>query len=222
MALRTHRGSTAELYDPSTGTFTVTGATNTLRVDYTATLLTNGKVLIAGGIDFSNNYLKSAELYDPATGTFTLKGSMHTARALQAATLLGNGEVLIAGGQTYTNPAYPILSSAELYNPATETFTVTGSLHMARAFLSAGSAAIQGAAPLLPSGKVLEASGFATATAELYDPATGTFSLTASLNVERDNGQRIVLLNNGSVLVTGGEKYYTYRPRLLNTAEIYH
>lgn len=214
--------STAELYDPATGTFSVTGAPNITRADYTATLLANGKVLIAGGIGVSNNYLNSAELYDPATGTFTLTGSLHTARAIHAATLLGNGEVLIAGGETYVAPAYQILSTAELYNPATGKFTVTGSMNVARAFLSANSAAIQGAAPLLPSGKVLEPGGFATATAELYDPSTGTFSTTASLNVERDNGQRTVLLSNGSVLVTGGEKYYTYRPRLLNTAEVYH
>jgi hypothetical protein len=96
---------------------------------------------------------------------------------------------------------------------STGTFTVTGSMTAARAFQAA----------VLPlSLKVLEATGFGTATAELYDPSSETFAYTATLNVEHHQGQATLLLNDGVVLVTGGEKSTLYRPRLLNSAEIYH
>jgi hypothetical protein len=202
----------AEIYDPSTGTFSVTGSLNVARVSHTATLLGDGKVLVAGGEGGPTDYLASAELYDPTTGTFTLTGRMHTARALHSATLLGDGEVLIAGGQTYIGPGYETLSSAELYNPSTGTFTITGSMNQFR---------MSQAAVLLPSGEVLQISGYATTTAELYNPSKGTFSFTGSLTDERDAGQGTVLLNDGVVLVTGGDKNNNGKPRLWNTAEIY-
>ncbi len=72
-----------------------TGSLATARADHTATLLPNGKVLVAGG---SSCVLASAELYDPASGTWTATGSLATARDLHTATLLPNGKVLVAGG----------------------------------------------------------------------------------------------------------------------------
>jgi len=111
---------------------------------------------------------------------------------------MGNGEVLIAGGLTYIGPGYLVLSSAELYNPSTGKFTITGSMNEYRFSQSA---------VLLPSGKVLEATGYATTTAELYDPSRGTFAYTASLTDLREKGQGINLLNDGVVLVTGGNWY---------------
>jgi hypothetical protein len=128
---------------------------------------------------------------------------------------MSNGEVLIAGGETYITscPCISPLNTAELYNPATGTFTVTHSMNVFR-YLHV--------AALLPSGEVLVAAGFATKTAELYDPKTGKFKLTASLTDERDEGARAVLLDDGAVLVMGGKWVYrVYRTTIWNTAEIY-
>jgi hypothetical protein len=130
------------------GTFTATGDMTTARLFQTATLLLDGRVLIAGGSG------ATAELYDPLTGRFTATGNMHAPRSQQTATLLPNGTVLIAGGDG--TPA-----SAELYDPSTGTFTTTGSLSAAPYGLTT--------ATLLPDGRVLIAEG-SEPELELYGP----------------------------------------------------
>src|SRR5689334_1655339 len=110
---------TAMLMAQSPGTFTATGSMTTARFGHTATLLTDGKVLIAAGSKDSDTYgLTSAELYNPRTGTFTATGSMTTPslKWSNKATLLADGRVLIAGAP-YT---------AEIYDPGTGSFTPTG------------------------------------------------------------------------------------------------
>jgi hypothetical protein len=125
--------------------------------------------------------------------SFVHTGSMTNARASHTATLLNNDLVLMAGG------SFPPIASAELYNPATGTFTPTGSMNTGRAWHTA---------TLLNNGMVLMAGGrdastYPTASAELYNPATGTFTLTGSMSTARTWGTA-TLLNNGMVLMAGG------------------
>jgi hypothetical protein len=159
------------------------------RYRHTATLLADGRALIAGGIGPSGPSMAGADLFDPIARTFSPTGGMTSPRSNHTATLLGNGQVLIAGGSSDTSE----LASAELYNPATGLFTPTGSLNWPR----------QGhTATLLPNGTVLIAGGDEL-TAELYDPAAGAFTPAGSLSVQRYKGTA-TLLGTGQVLVTGG------------------
>ena len=198
--------TSAELYDPLTRTFTATGNMTTGRFEYTATLLPDGRVLIAGGYYLVP--LATAELYDPATGTFTATGNMVTAHFSHKATLLNNGKVLIAGGASGYSSLYcncPILAKPELYDPATGTFTVTGDYADKNVDPDFGTFALVNApATLLSNGKVLIA---AAPTAELFDAATGTFSLTGQMATEARYiaGRTANLLTDGKVLLAGGE-----------------
>jgi uncharacterized protein (TIGR03437 family) len=212
--------ASAELYDPATGTFSATGSMITGRYYHTATLLDNGQVLVAGGYDSSDTGLASAELYDPAKGTFSATGSMTTARSQHTATLLGNGKVLITGGTADTyNDNYAESYSAELYDPATGTFSATGSMATGR---------YSHTATLLNNGQVLVAGSYvASASAELYNPATGTFSVTGSMTTPRGD-HTATLLNDGQVLVAGGfNGQYVFGPNgsggltVVASAELY-
>src|SRR6185436_15216039 len=119
-------GQTPKAAAQSPGTFTATGSMTAPRYLHTATLLADGRVLIAGG-DGSLNAPSSAELYDPRTGRFTATGNMITPRSGHTATLLPDGRVLIAGGRTNANQ-FDALSSAELYDPRTGAFSATGAM----------------------------------------------------------------------------------------------
>jgi hypothetical protein len=195
--------SSAEIYNPATLTSTATGSMSISRVKYTATLLQNGKVLIAGG-QTSGQATAVAEIYDPVGRTFAATGSLMSPREAHSATLLPDVKVLIVGGDKGNCTSSCFYNTAELYDPAAGSFSPTaGSLPVPPAIPAAAPLATA-AAVLLPSGKVLIAGGGIGGSAELFDPATGLFTQTGGL-VNQGDGFSATLLQSGKVLfVTGG------------------
>src|SRR5689334_23379463 len=201
--------ATVELLAPvipaPAGLWVNTTSMGTAREEHTATLLSNGTVLVAGGFnDLTSQYLETVEVYNPATGKWTPTTSLSIQRGGHTATLLPNGKVLVAGGTTLF---FGDVSSAELYDPATGTWEATGSMTTPRSGHTA---------TLLPNGKVLVVggddlgSGITSLTAELYDPAAGvngSWTSAGSMTAIRGSGYTATLLANGNVLVAGGEYY---------------
>jgi hypothetical protein len=197
------------------GTFTFTGSMHTARAFHTATLLNNGQVLVAGGLCGNSTQcstspvLASAELYNPSTGTWTVTGSMSTPRYQHTATLLKNGQVLVTGGLNGAEGGEGTVSldSAELYNPSTGTWSTTGSMTVSRflhdaALLQNGEVLVAGGGPYVVCGTGCD-SVEPTTIAELYNPSTGTFTATGSMNYARVYTQ-LTLLQNGEALIAGG------------------
>jgi hypothetical protein len=199
--------ATAEMFDPASARFTPTGNMHAPREFHTATLLKNGKVLVIGGRDADGTTLATAELYDPAHGTFTPIASMDTPRESHTATLLNDGRVLITGGDSGTES----LATAELFDPTRGSFTPTGGMHAAREFHTAtlrndGTVLVAGGAALASAEDGSAQAGFlpeSTATAELFDPASGSFIPTSDMANARGR-HAAILLPDGRVLVTGG------------------
>lgn len=184
--------ASAEIYDPSTGAWTTTGAMNAPRRSPLALALSNGKVLVAGG----DAAAATSEIFDPASGTFTPSGSFVAPRVSFARALLADGRVLVAGG--YSPSSGPVQASAETWDPLTGAWSATGSMGYAR---------YGATATTLANGKVLVAGGYDNAVypavAELYDPATGTFGATGAMVQPRWN-HAAATLPDGSVLASGG------------------
>jgi len=180
-------------------------------------VLQNGKVLVIGGT--LNAPTRATELYDPATGEWYSTGQLNQQRpSSHASTILADGRVLVVGGFDPTAP-FPVLSSAEIYDPVTQVWTAVGNLTYGR---------YTPTATLLADGKVLVVGGVSASTgfqntAELFDPSTGVWTLTGSLFYYRF-GHTATRLNDGTVLVTGGLTYSVVpRPHdeSLDSTEIY-
>lgn len=191
----------AEIYNPSTGKWTVTGSMRTARAEFVAVLLTNGKVLVAGGctsydVNGCLAVTTAAELYNPSTGVWSSTGALRAGRMAMTGTVLTTGKALIAGGQTAASDA---LGSSELYNEATGTFTTTGRLITPRSGHTA---------TLLKNGMVLMAggedvNGISLLKAELYNPTTAVYTAAGNMPSRRQE-HAAALLSTGSVLVIGG------------------
>jgi hypothetical protein len=172
--------------------WTPAGSMTSAREHFTATLLPDGKVLMAGGQTVTGGSLASAELYNPATRSFSVTGSLHAARSSPAAALLPDGKVLITGG---IDDNFASLSSAELYNPAAGTWANTTPMNAAGDGLTA---------TLLRNGNVLVAGFGGTTPAEVYNPAKATWTNTGPPAVSQGGFLAATLLHNGQVLLAGG------------------
>jgi WD40 repeat protein len=184
---------------------------NVARSGHTSTLLPDGQVLIAGGMNGNGNYFDSAEIYDPSTTRFVQAKSMSARRVGHTATLLPNGKVLIAGG---FNGDY--LQTADIYDPDTGRFSPAGRLTLPRS----GHLAVQ-----LKDGRVLLVGGVGAgysflASCEVYDPTSGTFAPTGSMSTARE-GHTATLLKNGKVLIAGGHKDRREAIKVHASAELY-
>jgi N-acetylneuraminic acid mutarotase len=178
---------TAEIFDPSSRTWTLTGSMNHARAQHVAVVLADGRTLVAGGYDFGPP-LASSEIFSLG---------VHAGAAPSIAKTRPVREVATRRMRQAPRPS-GILPSKRLTSDAVGMWTRTGSMHVGRAFQPA---------TLLRNGQVLvegcDAIGSGGKTAELYDPASGTWSMTGSMHVARC-GHSAVLLGDGRVLVAGG------------------
>ncbi len=204
-------GVVAEIYDPSTGTFTTTGSLSHYRTQPAAVTLLDGRVLVIGAADPDEPHVATdtgAEIYDPATGKFAAVRPLID-RSEAAVALLQDGRVLIAGGGDM-RPGHCLTASAELFDPRSNKFTFTGSMEAARAGATAtvlqdGRVLITGGGPC---GDPQSGTATTVATGEIYDPRTGRFSPTGNMTVEREQ-DTATLLRDGRVLIAGGFSYLT-------------
>ena len=279
-------GTAAELYDPTTGAFSATGSMRANRAGKAATLLRDGRVLFTGGYDCGrageDGIWATAEIYDPTTGTFGATGSMATGREFHTATLLADGRVLIAGGYTAPPPAAAggitlasvqtaesaasVLATAEIYDPTTGTFSKTGSMSTfrdhhtatllgrrprarhrwrrrglrqqhgpptcttrrpARSARPARSRSAAGSTPprCLADGRVFVLGGRSPKdsvydSAEMYDPSGGTFRAAGKMGEGRQQ-HTATLLADGRVLIAGGYWSDGTQWRVLSSTEMF-
>jgi hypothetical protein len=199
--------TTAELYDPDTGTFTPVGNLKS-PLPTPISLLGDGRVLLVTPESTGNR----AKLYDPATGTLTESGTTATGQIGGWAVLLNNGKVLIAGGSMNQQVFPTPIANPELYDPSTGTFTATGAFATKGSNFYVTGGPDVSAVSLLADGKVLIAGEL---TSEIYDPDTGMFTQTSPMTTPCFGygapplyiyGRTATLLEDGTVLLTGGEE----------------
>lgn len=198
----------AEVYDPQTRRYAAAASMQEARVSHTATRLTDGRVLVAGGWT-GRATTRSAELYDPATRQFQAAPPLSEPRMDATATLLPSGGVLVVGGASRTNVP---TEAVDLFHPAHHRAERVGALHTARAHHAA--APLRDGRVLVMGGLVSR--GVATASAELYDPKTSTFTPTGPLGQPRCKHAALPL-PDGRVMVLAGSTDCDDRRRLAST-----
>jgi len=209
--------TSCELYHPDTNTWTMTGSMSQARFDQQIVLLNSGKVFVVGG-DFGGAENNVTETYDPSSGAWMISAPQPLARADMIAVKLPNGNVLVAGG--HTSQVETLLS--EIYNPIANNWTQTGPLNTPHG--DAGGV-------MLKNNNVLIAGGYTTYndadntiqylyTSEIFNVTNGSWKMTGDMNLPRGElGLNIVLLNNGRVLVPGGN----YQPEKgQSSSELYN
>ena len=181
--------ASADLYDPSSGTWVPSAGMAQPREEHAATLLLDGRVLVVGGLDNrSRSFRDSAELYDPAGDAWSLAASMTDRRSNPTITLLQDGRVLIVGG------GIDATLDAEIYDPSIDEWSSGGSMAERRSAHTAAS---------LVDGRVLVAGGIGLSSTGIYDRSTGDWTSVASMKGLRSD-HTATLLEDGTVLVTGG------------------
>jgi hypothetical protein len=189
--------------------FHITEAMRAVREGQSATLLDDGKVLVAGGDSGGPTELDSAELYDPQTHHWVATGKLAHPHGGQSATLLPDGTVLLAGGLQN----HAVSKDAEIYDPKTGTFTQIHPMNSAR---------LGHTATLMPDGTVLIVGGQdvnqTSTSAEIYHPKTRSFTLTKGKLHDARAYHTATLLKDGRVLIVGG---LSDRSSFLSSAEIY-
>jgi hypothetical protein len=213
---------TAELWDPIAGTFESTGAPLEARYSHTATLLSDGRVLVTGGIPASgSDPLATAEIWDPATGAFEMTGPMATGRSGHSATLLPDGRVLVIGGEWALaddpDVTRPGPSTAEVWDPASGTFeSMPPMIHR---YPWGHSAALLNDGRVLIVGPGEDATDAETTVpqAEMWDPSAGAFVLAAPPD-ERYQTDCMVTLDDGRALLVGDAATYLHGAELWDPA----
>jgi N-acetylneuraminic acid mutarotase len=195
--------SAAEIFDPTTDTWTPAAPMATARSFHTATLLPNGEVLVAGGATTYHlprgSVTTGAEIYDPASDTWHKAASMSVSRYHHGAAALSDGRVLVAGGWALTSNSDKSLATAEIYDPVQNTWTATGSMATGRA---------SGGIVTLPDGRVLVAGGVnpayrVVATSEIWDASAGKWRAAGRLPTAV-MWPVMTVLPDGRVVLAGG------------------
>jgi len=183
----------AEVYDTTTAEWSSGGSMANARYKHTLTTLNDGKVLAVGGGAAADISASTAEIYDPSKGTWSSAGSMIWPHGIgHTATLLDDGKLLVTGGLTLVEGTKRTAVFAELYDPSTGEWSLTGDMTEKRE---------KHQAVLLKNGSVLIVGG---TSSDLYDPTTGIFSKAGTFEKSHDEDFSATLLNDGRVIVAGG------------------
>lgn len=200
----------AEIYDPTTGLWSQAGELDRPTVAHTATLLPDGRLLVAGGtFEYNGAGLAVAALYDPVTNSWSDAANLTTARAYHAAALLADGSVLVSGGQNTEG----VTATAERYDPVANLWLPAADMRRARSWHTL---------TLLPDGQLLAAGGYDPGNvAERYDPVGNDWTFTGGRFLPFVNWLSAVALDDGRVMVTDETKGAIYDPATETWLNVY-